>query len=74
MTVYLTKAEKAVIRQVLLGLSNEEISQKLLITVPTVKKHIGSIMTKTTRQSRARIMADYYLGHYEINNFILEER
>ena len=74
MTVYLTKAEKLVARQLLLGLSNEEIANKLSIAVPTVKKHIGSIMTKTTRQSRARIMADYYLGYYEINNFILEER
>jgi len=73
MTIYLTSQEQKVIRGVLHGLSNEEIGRQLGLAVQTVKNHIRSVMTKTRRESRAKIIADFYLGHYDIQSFILEK-
>jgi len=73
MTIHLTSQEQKVIRGILHGLSNEEISINLGLAVQTVKNHVASIMVKTRRQSRAKIIADFYLGHYDIQSFILEK-
>jgi len=73
MTIHLTNQEQKVIRGILHGLSNEEIAKQLGLAVQTVKNHIGPIMTKTRRESRAKIIADFYLGHYDIQSFILEK-
>ncbi len=48
--------ETDIIREICNGLSNKEISQKLFITVQTVKDHTHRIYIKTNVKSRAQLM------------------
>ena len=50
----LTPRELEVLQLIVSGLDNQEISQKLYIAVPTVKKHINRIFSKLGVDSRAK--------------------
>ena len=50
----LTPRELEVLQLIVTGLDNQEISQKLYIAVPTVKKHINRIFSKLGVDSRAK--------------------
>lgn len=51
----LTPRELEILQLIALGLSNQEIADKLYISLPTVKTHVGRVLTKT--QSRDRVHA-----------------
>ncbi|MGE5420635.1 MAG: response regulator transcription factor [Chloroflexota bacterium] len=48
--------EKDIVREICNGLSNKEISEKLFITIQTVKDHTHRIYIKTNVRSRAQLM------------------
>lgn len=56
--------EEEVLRLMLEGLGNQEIAQKLFISLSTVKKHISSIYYKSGVQSRAELLANYHQEFY----------
>ncbi|CAL8971664.1 Transcriptional regulatory protein LiaR [Cellulomonas sp. T2.31MG-18] len=51
----LTHRERDVLRFLVDGLSNEEIAQQLFLSEATVKKHLGSIMTKLHVRNRVQV-------------------
>lgn len=51
----LTNREREVLRFVVDGLSNEEIARRIHLSEATVKKHLGSIMTKLHMRNRVQI-------------------
>ena len=51
----LTHRERDVLRFLVDGLSNEEIAQQLYLSEATVKKHLGSIMTKLHVRNRVQV-------------------
>ncbi len=51
----LTSRERDVLRLVVDGLSNEEIGRELHLSEATVKKHLGSIMTKFHMRNRVQV-------------------
>ena len=53
-TIHLTKAEHNILRLVKEGLSNEEIAERLVIQVDTVKKHISNILRKLNVKNRTQ--------------------
>jgi DNA-binding NarL/FixJ family response regulator len=60
----LTRREKEVLEYLILGLSNEEISQKLYITVATVKAHLTAIFNKLGVKNRTQaIVAALKVNH-----------
>jgi DNA-binding NarL/FixJ family response regulator len=71
--IKLPTQQKVVLRLVLFGLSNKEIATQLNLSESTVKQHIKSIMLGTSYKSRAQIIANYYLGNYDVESFYLEE-
>jgi diguanylate cyclase (GGDEF)-like protein len=54
-----TEREREVSLLLLKGLSNNEISQKLFISISTVKKHITNILDKVKAKSRSEFIAKY---------------
>lgn len=52
--VYLTEREKEVLQWLVQGNSNEEIAQKLCVTIATVKAHLTSIFEKIEVKSRSQ--------------------
>jgi DNA-binding NarL/FixJ family response regulator len=58
----LTEREIDVIRLVAIGKSNAEISEDLVISVNTVKTHIGSILEKLQLDNRTQA-ANYAMTH-----------
>jgi len=54
---HLSKREIEVVRLLILGLSNMEISKQMLISESTVKKHIYHIYSKAGVKSRTQLMA-----------------
>ncbi len=58
----LTKTEQKIYKQVVLGHSNEEIATYFSISIQTVKNHISSILDKKRVESRAKLIANYYLN------------
>lgn len=48
----LSAREKEVLELVAAGMSNEEIAHQLTVSVPTVKSHVSSLLTKTGTRSR----------------------
>jgi LuxR family maltose regulon positive regulatory protein len=54
----LTKRELEVLRLVCEGFSNQEIAEKLVITMSTVKKHTGNIYGKLGVSSRAQAIVE----------------
>lgn len=55
----LTGRELQIVRLVLDGLSNEEISKKLFIEIGTVKKHIHNIYTKLDVKNRIQLVRSF---------------
>lgn len=51
----LTEREQDVLRQMVIGSTNQEIAQKLFLSVPTVKKHIQSMLEKTGFRNRTEL-------------------
>lgn len=51
----LTHRERDVLRFLVDGLSNEEIAEQLFLSEATVKKHLGSIMTKLHVRNRVQV-------------------
>jgi len=56
----LTERERVTLSLVQEGLSNKEIARRLGITVPTVKTHIRSILTKTGTTCRATLLSKLF--------------
>lgn len=51
----LTSRERDVLRLLVDGLSNDEIARDLYVSEATVKKHLGSIMTKLHMRNRVQV-------------------
>lgn len=51
---HLTHREKDVLEYLVQGLSNEEIAEKLYVTIATVKAHLGSIFNKFCVKNRTQ--------------------
>ncbi len=55
----LTNRESEVVRQIIMGLSNSEISAVLYISESTVKFHVKNILRKTGCVNRAEVMSQF---------------
>lgn len=58
----LTEREREIFNLLLLGASNKDISDKLTITVATVKTHVTSIFRKLKVNTRGQMMKLFYKG------------
>jgi DNA-binding NarL/FixJ family response regulator len=58
--VGLTNREQEVLVLIANGLSNTEISERLVISMPTVKTHIGSLLAKLSARDRAQLVIIAY--------------
>lgn len=58
----LTPRETEILQLMARGLSNQEISQELFVSMPTVKTHVTHILRKTN--SRDRVQAVLYAVHH----------
>lgn len=56
----LSSREKDVLKLILVGKTNEEIAEKLFISINTVKKHLSHIFHKTEVHSRTELAAMVY--------------
>ncbi len=56
----LTRRERAVLEQMALGRSNEEIAELLFVSVPTVKTHVSNLLTKLDLQNRIQVVVWAY--------------
>lgn len=56
----LTTREREVLIEVAHGLSNQEIAQKLVISLPTVKTHVAHILAKTCSRDRVQAVVFAY--------------
>lgn len=63
----LTPRELEILKLIALGFSNQEIADELYISLPTVKTHVGRVLTKT--QSRDRVHAVLFaFKHHLVNS------
>lgn len=58
--VGLTKREQEVLVLIANGLSNAEMSQQLVISLPTVKTHVSSLLSKLHARDRAQLVIIAY--------------
>jgi DNA-binding NarL/FixJ family response regulator len=56
----LTRRERAVLELMAKGLSNEEISEALFVSIPTVKTHVSSLLTKLDLDNRIQVVVWAY--------------
>ncbi|MFF4627100.1 MULTISPECIES: response regulator [Streptomyces] len=56
----LTNREQEVLVLIANGLSNQEISERLVISMPTVKTHVGSLLAKLHARDRAQLVIIAY--------------
>ncbi len=54
--IYLTEREKEILQMVVTGLSNQQISDRLSITIRTVKFHTSNIYAKLGVRSRIEVI------------------
>jgi len=54
--VPLTAREQEVLQLIAEGLSNDEITERLHLSMATVKTHIGSLLSKTSSRDRAQLV------------------
>ena len=64
----LTERELAVLRLVAIGASNQEIADRLMISVNTVKSHIRNILDKLQLANRTQV-ANYAIQHGLVSPF-----
>lgn len=62
----LTPRELEILKLIALGFSNQEIADELYISLPTVKTHVGRVLTKT--QSRDRVHAVLFAFKHRLVN------
>jgi LuxR family maltose regulon positive regulatory protein len=53
----LTRREQDVLRLLMAGASNQEIAATLVVSLPTVKKHVSNILSKLGVERRAQVVA-----------------
>jgi DNA-binding NarL/FixJ family response regulator len=56
----LTAKEREVLREVALGFSNSEISQRIFLSESTIKTHVGTILRKLRLRDRVQIVVYAY--------------
>jgi DNA-binding NarL/FixJ family response regulator len=56
----LTKREHQIVREVVLGRSNAEIAEALVVTEATVKTHVGRILAKVGLRDRVQLVVHAY--------------
>ena len=56
----LTEREREVMGLVALGLSNDQIAQRLVVSPATAKTHVGRIMIKLGARDRAQLVVFAY--------------
>jgi LuxR family maltose regulon positive regulatory protein len=54
---FLTRREQEVLHLLATGASNQDIAQALVISLPTVKKHVSNLLSKLGATSRVQIIA-----------------
>ena len=64
----LTERELAVLRLVAVGASNQEIADKLMISINTAKSHIRSILDKLQLENRTQA-ANYAMNRGLVSQF-----
>jgi DNA-binding NarL/FixJ family response regulator len=60
----LTKREREVLQWLAAGLTNPQIAQRLVVSLPTVNTHVASIFTKlevTSRSAATRYAIEHHL-------------
>jgi DNA-binding NarL/FixJ family response regulator len=58
--IQLTDREREVLVLVARGLSNTEIADRIAVSLPTAKTHVGRILTKLHARDRAQLVAIAY--------------
>ncbi len=59
----LTEREREVLVEIAHGLSNQEIADKLFISLPTVKTHVAHILQKINARDRVQAVVFAYENH-----------
>ncbi len=59
----LTEREREVLIEIAHGLSNQEIADKLFISLPTVKTHVAHILQKINARDRVQAVVFAYENH-----------
>ena len=59
----LTDREREVLVEIAHGLSNQEIADKLFISLPTVKTHVAHILQKINARDRVQAVVFAYENH-----------
>ncbi len=60
----LTDREREVLIEIAHGLSNQEIADKLFISLPTVKTHVAHILAKINARDRVQAVVFAYENHF----------
>ncbi|MGC5346397.1 response regulator [Streptomyces sp. DT171] len=66
----LTEREEEVLRLVATGRSNPEIAQSLVVSLETVKTHVGNVLTKLGAQNRTHAVVIAYESGLVVPGFI----
>lgn len=62
----LTPREREILCLIAVGYSNQEIAEKLFISLPTVKTHVGRVLTKTDSRDRVHAVL-FALKHHLVS-------
>ena len=69
----LTPRELEILKLIALGFSNQEIADKLYISLPTVKTHVGRVLTKTQSRDRVHVVLFAFKYHLVNSEDLLEQ-
>ena len=69
----LTPRELEILKLIALGFSNQEIADKLFISLPTVKTHVGRVLTKTQSRDRVHAVLFAFKHHLVDSDDILDQ-